>query len=103
MWDDHDREQLAKEGRGLLVHRSRREIEEIVVMSRLHLYNRGLHCGPKAIRKKMFDEEFTHPMPSERTIARILARNGLTHGRTGFYGEEAPEDQRYGLGDGKTE
>ncbi len=64
---------------------TKEEIEELVVLVRLELYNRSLHCGPKAIRKRL--DEFYHvsPLPSERTIARILARNGLTHRRTGWY------------------
>lgn len=66
------------------IFRSKAEIEEIVTMIRLNLYNHDLPCGPKEIRKKMneFDEE---PLPSERTISRILARQGLTHKRTGWY------------------
>ena len=63
--------------------RSREEIEEIVEIFRLELYNRELPCGPKAIRRAL-DREMIRPLPSERTIARILARNGLTHGRTGW-------------------
>jgi len=66
------------------IFRSKAEIEDIVTMIRLNLYNHDLPCGPKEIRKKMneFDEE---PLPSERTISRILARQGLTHKRTGWY------------------
>jgi len=30
------------------------------------------------------------PLPSERTLAQILARNGLTHGRTGWYEDDDP-------------
>jgi hypothetical protein len=32
---------------------TREEIIEIVKMIRLHLYNRGLHCGAGVIRKEM--------------------------------------------------
>lgn len=70
------------------ISRSKAEIEEIVMVIRLHLYNHGLPCGPKEIRKKV-DESDEEPLPSERTISRILARQGLTHKRTGWYpGEE---------------
>ena len=64
---------------------TKQEIEDCVTFVRLELYNRDLPCGPKAIRERL--ETFYHvkPLPSERTISRILARNGLTHGRTGFY------------------
>lgn len=64
---------------------TKKEIEEIVKMVRLELYNRGVCCGSNAIKKRL--EEFYHidPLPSESTIGRILSRYGLTHGRTGFY------------------
>jgi putative transposase len=65
--------------------RTKQEIEECVTFVRLELYNRDLPCGPEAIRERL--ETFYHvkSLPSERTIARMLARNGLTHGRTGVY------------------
>jgi len=70
---------------------SRAEIEEIVVMQRLHLYNRGIPCGAKAIRK-LLDQQGVRPLPSVSTIKRILSRNCLTYGRTGFYpGDENGE------------
>ena len=62
---------------------TRQEIVQIVKIVRLDLYNRGLHCGAGAIRKKM-EAEGIEPMPSESTIGRILSLNGLTYGRTGF-------------------
>jgi hypothetical protein len=70
------------------ISRSKSEIEEIVTMIRLGLYNHGLPCGPVAIRNKM-NEYQVIPLPSERTITRILARQGLTHQRTGWYHGEA--------------
>ena len=63
---------------------AREEINEIVKMIRLEFYNNGLFCGAKAIKNKMEDDDIG-PVPSESTIGRILSRNGLTHGRTGFY------------------
>jgi hypothetical protein len=63
---------------------TRTEIEQIVVMERLHLYNRGEPCGAKALRH-LLDLHAIHPLPSIRTIQRILSQNGLTHARTGFY------------------
>jgi len=62
---------------------TRKEIEEIVKLIRLDLYNKGVYCGAKVIKNKM-EKENTEPVPSERTIGRILSRHGLTHGRTGF-------------------
>ena len=70
--------------------RSPAEIEEIVTFVRLQLYNRGLPCGPAALRRRLKDHYELTTVPSERTIARILARNGLTHRRTGWYDGEEP-------------
>ena len=65
--------------------RSKLEVEESVILVRLELYNRMLPCGPKAVRERCRDFYHLTPLPSERTIGRILSRNGLTHGRTGIY------------------
>ena len=64
---------------------TKQQIEERVIFVRLELYNRDMSCGPKAVQERL--DAFYHvtPLPSERTIARILARHGLTHGRTGLY------------------
>ena len=62
-----------------------REMEEYVVMVRLNLYNRGLPCGSEAIRKQMELESPLLEQPSVSTITRMLRRNHLTHGRTGYY------------------
>jgi putative transposase len=64
---------------------AKQEIEECVTFARLELYNRDVPCGPKAVQERLRTFYQVKPLPSERTIARILARNGLTHGRTGFY------------------
>ena len=63
---------------------TRTEIEQLVVMQRLYLYNRGLPCSAKAIRLTL-NQLCLLPLPSESTIKRILSKNGLTHQRTGFY------------------
>jgi hypothetical protein len=65
--------------------RSKDQIKQCVIFARLGLYNRDQPCGPKAVRQRL--EAFYHvkPLPSERTIARILSPNGLTHSRTGLY------------------
>jgi transposase InsO family protein len=65
-------------------NRTSGEIEEIVKMVRLHLYNNDLFCGSQAIRWELEDLNI-RPLPSIRTIDRILSRNGLTHRRTGSY------------------
>lgn len=66
------------------IQRSAAEIEEIVIMVRLHLYNRGVAYGAQAIRRQL-DDNIVRPLPSLSTINRILHRNGLTHRRTGHY------------------
>lgn len=63
---------------------TRAEIEQIVVMERLHLYNHGIPCGAQAIRNRL-QQEGICPLPSLSTVNRILTRHGLTHRRTGYY------------------
>ncbi|HPM22137.1 MAG TPA: integrase core domain-containing protein [Thermotogota bacterium] len=67
------------------------EIVEIVKFVRLELYNQGVFCGAQAIRWRM-EELQVQPLPSLRTIARILVRHSLTHRRTGRY---EPKGKRY--------
>ena len=65
------------------------EIEQLIVWERLHLYNRGLSCGAIAIRHRL-DRQGIQPLPSVRSINRILSGNGLTHRRTGSYPDSDP-------------
>lgn len=65
-------------------HRTPAEIEQIVKMVRLNLYNKDLFCGAQAILWELEDLD-VQPLPSPRTINRILSRNDLTHRRTGRY------------------
>jgi len=60
------------------------EIEEIVQLVRLELYNQAQFCGAQAIRWRLADLAVT-PLPGIRTIGRILVRRELTHRRTGRY------------------
>ena len=60
------------------------EIEEIVQLVRLELYNQAQFCGAQAIRWRLADLA-VQPLPAIRTIGRILARHDLTHRRTGRY------------------
>ncbi len=69
------------------VNHAKSEIENIAVMVRLHLYNRDLPCGAKNVRHYMATEYAINPLPSERTIANVFSRQGLTNGRTGLYEE----------------
>jgi len=64
--------------------RTNSETEEIVKMIPLNLYNRDVFCGAQAIRWEMEDLGIA-PLPSIRTINRILNREGLSHRRTGIY------------------
>lgn len=63
---------------------SKIEIEEIVAMVRLNRYNRDHTHGANAILQEM-ESRGVRPLPSLRSIARILTRLGLTHCRTGHY------------------
>jgi len=69
------------------IQRSAAEIEQIVIMVRLNLYNRELPYGAQAIRRHLqhLQDGIVTPLPSLSTINRILSRNGLTHRRTGHY------------------
>jgi putative transposase len=74
-------------------YRTSAEIERIVEMVRLSLYNKGLFCGNQAIQWEMIDMQ-VQPIPSLSTIGRILRRHELTHRRTGRYipkGKKYPE------------
>ncbi len=72
-------------------NRTKREIEEIVVMVRLELYNRGLPCGAEKIRKKMEEVYHVLPLPSKSMISQILSQKCLTDDRTGWYAEDHGE------------
>ena len=67
------------------------EVEQAVILVRRSLYNKGLFCGAQAIRWELEDLE-VEPLPSLRTINRILSRNDLTHRRTGRY---EPKGKKY--------
>jgi len=67
------------------------EIEKIVELVRWSLYNKALFCGSQAIRWEMEDMNI-QPLPSIRTIGRILHRRELTHRRTGRY---VPKGKKY--------
>jgi putative transposase len=72
-------------------NRTPAEIEQIVEMVRLSLYNKDLFCGNQAIQWEMNDME-VQPLPSLSTIGRILHRRELTHRRTGRY---TPKGKKY--------
>ena len=77
--------------------RIREWMKEVVCIVRLELYNRGLACGARAIRRRLTEAYAIMPVPSARAIERVLAAEGLTHGRTGCYeGEEGRRGINHG-------
>jgi transposase InsO family protein len=72
-------------------YRTPTEIEKIVEMVRLNLYNKGHFCGNQVIQWELMDME-VQPLPSLSTIGRILRRRELTHRRTGRY---TPKGKKY--------
>jgi transposase len=67
------------------------EIEQLVLVIRRHLVGEGLFCGDQAILWELEDLGID-PLPSLRTIARILARHEVTRRRKGRY---EPKGKRY--------
>lgn len=67
------------------------EVTEAVKLVRRHLYDQGLFCGAQAISWELETLQVS-PLPSLRTINRIVRREGLTHRRTGRY---KPKGKRY--------
>lgn len=84
-FDDRSRRPLSSP------YRTPAEIEKIVELVRLDLYNNDLFCGNQAIQWKLIDME-VQPVPSLSTIGRILRRRELTHRRTGRY---TPKGKKY--------
>ena len=90
MRSEPNREQMEREENAWGGLRSAAEVEQMVVMVRLERYNRGEPHGPRALRQRLHQHYALKPLPSERTISRILARHGLSTGRTGWYeGDES--------------
>jgi putative transposase len=77
-FEDRSRRPLA------IPNRTAPEIEKLVKIISLNLYNQDLFCGAQAILWELEDLGIV-PLPSLRTINRILSRNDLTHRRTGRY------------------
>ena len=89
MWNEIDQHALAQEENAWAGPRSPEDVEQIVVLARLDLYNRALPCGAAALRRELREYYHLQPLPSIRKIAAILRLYGLTYGRTGWYeGEE---------------
>jgi putative transposase len=67
------------------------EVVKAVKFVRLSLYNEGVFCGAQAIEWEL-KELGVEPVPSLRSISRILSREELTHRRTGSY---EPKGRKY--------
>jgi len=67
-----------------IIPRTAEKMQEIVIIIRVHLYNRGLPRGAKAIRQQLQNACET-TRPSLNMINRILRHNALTHAPTGHY------------------
>lgn len=81
MWKNLDMDRLMEEGPYIPVLFPPEEIEQIVVMARLELINKMKPFGAKALRQRLDRHYHVKPLPSERTIGRILARNNLIERR----------------------
>ena len=89
MWHELDQETMAREENAFAPPRAPNEVEQIVVLARLELYNRNRPCGVAALRQRLQDHYNLRPLPSRHRIKQILVRHGLTYRRTGWYeGEE---------------
>jgi hypothetical protein len=66
---------------------TREELEKVVALERMDLYNHMKLCGAPAIKKRL-KSLGVKKLPSVSTIGRILSQQHLTHGRMGFPFEE---------------
>lgn len=64
-------------------HRSRHDIAMIMVMTWWRLYNSEMPCSAKAVADDVLDEDTNFPIPSLRTISRMLAENEVPN--DGYY------------------
>ena len=79
MWKDLDQEQMAEEENAYSPARSPEDVEAIVVMAWWERHNRNQPCGANALRVRLHTFYHLKPLPSARTIGRILTRHGLTN------------------------
>ena len=79
MWSELDLEQMAREENARAGVRSKEEVEEIVIMERLHLYNHGQPCGPKALHQRLDQHYSLKPLPSERNFRCYTMKPNTTN------------------------
>jgi hypothetical protein len=58
---------------------SREELESVIKLERIELYNHSKSCGANALIKHLQGLGIRE-LPSERTIGRILQKQGLSDG-----------------------
>ncbi len=63
---------------------SKKQLKEIIILTRFSRYNQGITCGAKAIRQEMRILGI-QSLPPECCIKQVLRENNLTYRRTGFY------------------
>ncbi len=90
MYSQLDLQQMARDENAYAGPQTPEEIEQMVIMARLELYNSCGPYGPRAIRIRLREHYALKPLPSERTIARLLASHGLSRARTGLYAGDHP-------------
>jgi len=66
------------------------QIKELIIISRLYLYNHNLYHSAKYILLEL-EFQYVKPLPSLNFINRTLKENGLTHRRTGLYKLESKQ------------
>lgn len=67
-----------------MIWRTSNEVIELIIITRLNRYNRGIPCGSKTIREELENLDI-RPLPSLSFISKILRKEHLTYRRTGSY------------------
>ncbi len=60
------------------------QLKELIILTRLSRYNRGIACGAKYIQQELRSLDI-RPLPSLSFIGWVLRKEGLTYRRTGNY------------------
>jgi hypothetical protein len=79
MWKDVNLEQLAEEDYVDSPPRPPDEVEAITAMAWWELYNRGLPCGMRPLRKRLRESYHLRPLPSEQALGQIVERHGVPY------------------------
>ena len=79
MWAELNLERMATQEHVEAGAHTVAEVEKMLVMVHLELYNVMLPCGFGVFLRRLADHYSLTPPPSERIIGQILSRHGLTH------------------------